>query len=145
MHRNGDEVIIRTKNHARGIVVDANPAIDRYTVRPYGDGLVLVAGHELDPVDDDGCPCCGAPPTKWDPDVDTMGTIVYCSKCGAMFTAPGETIYRGDSYNYVSPMMSRRTDMDGAKYFDLMVLGSNGVERRHGWFDPDTKLILQIG
>ena len=69
--------------------------------------------------------------------------VQTCRVCGGIFsTSP---IYLGESYGYVLPRFSIRTDMDGAKYYDFTCVGSKGIERRHGWFDPNTKLILQVG
>lgn len=69
--------------------------------------------------------------------------VVTCRSCGGVYTS--RPIYLGESYAYVLPRWSGRSDMDGAKYFDLTTLGSEGIKRSHGWFDPDTKLILQTG
>jgi hypothetical protein len=30
-------------------------------------------------------------------------------------------------------------------YYDLTCLGSTGLTRRHGWYNPVTKLITQVG
>jgi hypothetical protein len=71
-------------------------------------------------------------------------SVHECRKCGAVF---GDC-YKGDSYTIVLPYF--HTDPasvapEAARYYDLTVLGSAGIERRHGWFDPDTKRILQVG
>lgn len=72
--------------------------------------------------------------------------VYTCSKCGAIFHNPG-LMYLGDSYGYVLPQW----DAEGAckpedqRYYDLSVLGSEGPERRHGWFNPATKRITQVG
>jgi hypothetical protein len=31
------------------------------------------------------------------------------------------------------------------RYFDITTLGSAGVGRRHGWFQPSTRLVTQVG
>jgi hypothetical protein len=65
--------------------------------------------------------------------------------CGALYTT--RAIYRGDSYQAVLPGW----DGVGAcatgeeRYFDLEVLGSDGLARRHGWYNPTTKRITQTG
>lgn len=71
-----------------------------------------------------------------------LGVMIFeCESCNGIH---GDC-YLGDSYAMVKPHMSTRTDMDGARYFDFTCVGSQGVTRRHGWFDPATKLILQVG
>ena len=67
--------------------------------------------------------------------------VYQCPKCTAVFG----TCYKGESYSIVKPWMSDRTDMNNAQYYDLTILGSDGITRRHGWFDPNTRLILQVG
>lgn len=72
------------------------------------------------------------------------GTQIYdCKSCGGVF---GDC-YLGDSYGIVLPRFSADGQVADAraKYFDLTCLGSEGVTRRHGWFDPITKLITQVG
>lgn len=91
------------------------------------------------------CPCCSAKQTYSTEVEGHHGSVVKCRKCGAVYTPDGCSIYRGESYGLVSPHMSDREDMAGAVYYDLRVLGSAGVARRHGWYDPQTKLILQVG
>lgn len=93
------------------------------------------------------CPGCGKKLT-----IKTLNTnypvngrniigVHECPKCKAVFG----TCYLGESYSIVKPWMSDRPDMDGARYYDFTVLTGNGIDRRHGWFDPDTRLILQVG
>jgi hypothetical protein len=85
-----------------------------------------------------GCPGCSC--TRG---YETKTVSVYeCAGCGGLHG----TCYLGESYNLVLPRMSPRTDMDGARYFDFETLGAGcKIDRRHGWFDPETKLILQVG
>lgn len=69
-------------------------------------------------------------------------TGVYtCAKCEAIFG----TCYLGDSYAYVLPRMAEGEPKQPLRYFDFTTLGSAGVGRRHGWYDPATRLIHQIG
>jgi hypothetical protein len=72
-----------------------------------------------------------------------IGAGVYqCGKCGAVYG----TCYLGDSYEYVRPRFSAVEPLPGReRYFDFTTLGSGGIGRRHGWYDPDTRLITQIG
>ena len=73
----------------------------------------------------------------------TGATGVYeCAKCGAIFG----TCYKGESYGLVKPFFAAQDPAPGeARYFDFTTLGSDGIGRRHGWFDPATKLITQVG
>lgn len=71
-------------------------------------------------------------------------TVAGVQRCRSCLTIHGQC-YLGDSHTLVLPRMSSRQDMEGAVHYDLMTLGSGGVVRRHGWFDPQTKLILQVG
>ncbi len=84
------------------------------------------------------CPACSstkAKPTK------TIG-VYTCSKCGAIF---GEC-YRGESYAFVQPFFTKEEPpAERIRYYDFRVLGTNGVERRHGWYDTQTHLIVQTG
>lgn len=71
-----------------------------------------------------------------------MTGVYICRKCEAVF---GQC-YKGDSYGIVLPFMTADKDAtERQRYYDFTVLGSDGVTRRHGWFDPQTKLITQIG
>ena len=82
------------------------------------------------------CPLCSAPTPS-----DVLG-VHTCRHCGAVY---GEC-YRGESYRFVLPSLSDgQTPAEDWRYYDFRVIGSDGVERRHGWFDPATKLITQIG
>lgn len=82
-----------------------------------------------------GCSCKMGYETKYP-------QVYECADCGGLH---GQC-YLGQSYEMVLPRMSPREDMEGAQYFDFTTLGSGGnVDRRHGWFDPATKLILQVG
>ena len=87
------------------------------------------------------CPACSSTDSK----PHTVAGTVTCAKCGALFTT--RAIYKGDSYQVVLPSM----DAIGAcapedqRYFDLETLGSEGYVRRHGWFNPVTRRITQVG
>ena len=69
------------------------------------------------------------------------GTHV-CQVCGAV---EGQC-YKGDSYDLVLPYWApAEVDPSEWVYFDLTVLGSAGVERRHGWFDRVSHKLTQVG
>lgn len=83
------------------------------------------------------CPACDSTRTK-----AMKGQIRTCTKCGAIFG----TCYLGESYEFVLPYLTDADpEMTRSKYFDFTTLGSNGLGRRHGWFDPDSKRITQVG
>jgi hypothetical protein len=86
------------------------------------------------------CPACSH--TKgWEV---KMARVYECGACHAIHG----TMYLGDSYTYVLPCWSNDHSPEATerqRYFDFECLGSGGVTRRHGWFDPQTKKITQIG
>ena len=69
---------------------------------------------------------------------------VQCKRCGAIQN--DGPMYLGDSYAHVLPYF----DTEGCKpeeerYFDFTCLGSKGITRRHGWYNPETRRITQVG
>ena len=66
--------------------------------------------------------------------------VYQCPHCEAVM---GQC-YKGESYNIVKPYFAKEQPAKEI-YYDLEVLGSNGIERRHGWFDPATGGITQVG
>ena len=81
------------------------------------------------------CPSCNSSKVK------ANGRLHVCSKCGALF---GQC-YKGDAYNHVKFNTLVDGDLSQAKYFDLTLLGSTGLQRVHGWYNPATKEVLQQG
>ncbi len=72
---------------------------------------------------------------------DTVG-VYRCGHCGALYGR----CYLGDSYALVRPWLTSQTvPNDAIRYFDFTCVGSQGVTRRHGWFDPATKMMVQEG
>ncbi|MGH9541397.1 MAG: hypothetical protein ACRD2H_05905 [Terriglobales bacterium] len=89
---------------------------------------------------DNECPGCsnrkGNRPRKAHPGVWD------CAACHAVFG----TIRLGESYSIVRPeMTSADIPAERQRYFDFSTWGSQGEGRRHGWYDPETKLITQVG
>lgn len=83
------------------------------------------------------CPLCNKGATK-----DRGHGVFECLNCG---TICGQC-YLGDSYGHVLPYMAAdEPPADQLRYFDLTCLGSEGVTRRHGWYDPATRLVVQAG
>lgn len=90
------------------------------------------------------CKCCSKKISMKFASMPYKGIMgVYeCPKCGAI---QGEC-YKGQSYQIVLPFFSKNeVPNDEWVYYDLTVLGADGIERRHGWFDPATRLITQVG
>jgi hypothetical protein len=69
--------------------------------------------------------------------------VYECPKCGAVM---GQC-YRGEAWYIVDlgRWAGNETPTDSLRYFDLTVLGSNGIERVHGWFDVTTRRVAQFG
>lgn len=98
----------------------------------------------------DGCPACGASRRySKAPDVSVVPERLHdavreCRKCQGIYTL--RSIYLGDSYLIVLPYFSTDpTSDERQRYFDLDCLGSKGLSRRHGWFDPANKKLTQVG
>lgn len=89
-----------------------------------------------------GCPACDGKLSKTHG--EAQGVRV-CARCEAVYTT--RAIYLGESYQLVVPLF----DAPGAcepgaeRYFDFETLGSEGLGRRHGWFNPVTRRIVQVG
>lgn len=75
--------------------------------------------------------------------VEGFHSLYTCGACEAIF---GDAGYLGDSYKLVLPYFSKaEVPAERQRYFDFSCLGSEGETRRHGWYDPQTKLITQVG
>lgn len=71
-----------------------------------------------------------------------MASVYECGACHALYGH----CYLGDSYGYVLPFFAEASvPAERQRYFDFETLGSQGVGRRHGWFDPMTRRITQVG
>lgn len=90
------------------------------------------------------CPNCGrhlSRKVRSQRYLDIIG-VHECPKCKAVL---GEC-YKGESYRIVKPWMSDQdVPLDRWRHYDLTVLGGDGIERRHGFFDIETRLIVQVG
>lgn len=70
--------------------------------------------------------------------------VMACNSCGGVFG----TIYRGDASRIVdlSGPMQANADPASLRYFDLELLGGDlAVTLTHGWFDAQTKRVVQYG
>lgn len=96
-----------------------------------------------------GCPACGdkrAPKHSALVPERLADRARECRACGCIHTPEGRAIYKGDSYQIVGATMTSCPEATARQVaYDLTVLGSGGVERRHGFFDPRTKRITQVG
>ena len=88
-------------------------------------------------MDYNSCPACSGKRSR---STDYGVSIRECTKCGAIFG----NCYLGDSYAIVKPFFLKGEAVE-EKYFDFTCLGSQGITRRHGWFDPASGYLTQIG
>lgn len=84
------------------------------------------------------CPGCGSTRGQEEPGNKQAHA---CAKCGGLIAS---LIYLGDSYVLVKPFMADAPCAE-PRYFDFTCVGSSGVTRRHGWFDPASRLVVQAG
>jgi DNA-directed RNA polymerase subunit RPC12/RpoP len=83
------------------------------------------------------CPACSSKVSRL-----VSGRVYVCVGCGALF---GDC-YLGDSYGFVKPsFVTSEPDPERVRYYDFTCVGSAGVTRRHGWFDIDSRRIVQVG
>jgi len=88
---------------------------------------------------ENGCPACSAKKAT-----DLACGVVECVECGAVYTT--HHIPLGRTYSFVLPYLDDgNCPAEEWKYFDFDFLSSKGLGRRHGWMNPATKLITQIG
>ena len=86
------------------------------------------------------CPSCSSTQSRARSDLGV--SIRECSRCRCIF---GDC-YLGDSYAIVRPWMTTDKAADARQVpFDLTTLGSQGLGRRHGFYDPETRLMTQAG
>lgn len=93
---------------------------------------------------ENNCPGCGKAISNKTLNTNHLGVIGVheCPKCKAVF---GQC-YKGDSYKIVKPYMStENVPFENCFYYDLVTLGSAGIDRIHGWADKATRLIVQVG
>jgi len=84
------------------------------------------------------CPSCGR--KRGLKEIDTM--LWECPKCRCIFG----TLSLGESYSYVLPWMTEEEVPDERiRPYDFRCLGCGEITRRHGWYDTETKLIVQVG
>jgi len=86
------------------------------------------------------CPACNN--QRRNKEVKPGSWVYRCRRCEAVF---GNHLCLGDSYDYVLPYWAcEDVPVEQLRYYDFTCLASgNRVVRRHGWYDPETKLIHQ--
>ena len=84
---------------------------------------------------------CGACSSKTFPFRINGVWVDRCSVCGGINS---ESISMEESYKIVTPYMTtKEVPADQTVYFDFMNV--ERTERRHGWFDPKTGMVVQVG
>lgn len=87
------------------------------------------------------CPACSG---KKHVAMEDHPGLFICQRCEALH---GQT-YLGASFDLVKPYMVSDEDEHHVlrlRYYDITCLGSEGLTRRHGWYDPETGFIHQVG
>lgn len=92
------------------------------------------------------CGCCDSLIGTREP--GAPGLVYRCDGCGGLVGACRVE----ESYGLVRPQfagLDREREMtrneEATRYFDLLVSGNGVTTRRHGWFDPATRTIVQVG
>lgn len=89
----------------------------------------------------DRCRCCGGNLANSKPH-ETLTGVYYCPHCGGLH---GQC-YKGDkSKIYLSEWHKGPENPDNQRFFDLAILGSEGIEYVHGWFDKTSRKLTQVG
>ncbi|NIR06838.1 MAG: hypothetical protein GTN82_15585 [Candidatus Aminicenantes bacterium] len=83
------------------------------------------------------CPCCGRKHNA----VSTT-IMMYCGECKAVFTPLYKKVSFAYSTNFVETEMESGEDWGNYRYFDIALVNN---ERRHGWYNPQTRNIVQVG
>lgn len=89
------------------------------------------------------CPACNA--IRGQVLHEWLAQVYRCRACECLHG----TVYRGDLYGIVNTTRLAGPDEEGVpgsqRPFDFMVLGSDGVRRVHGWYNPTNRLMTQVG
>lgn len=88
-----------------------------------------------------GCPACSSKKVR---EILFNGVrVLECASCAGIIA---DHLYLGESYSVVLPYMTdKEIAPENLRYFDLSGVGSKGPYRRHGWFDVQSRLIVQVG
>lgn len=110
---------VEAKRLARRALNAANPPADE-SADPYS-----------------ACPACSAAEFK-----HRGKGAKECVKCHALYGV----LHRDDAADLVYPTMAATpVPSEQLRYYDFRIISGSGPLRRHGWFDPATRLIHQVG
>ena len=93
------------------------------------------------------CPACNAPL----PEPQCITTVVPTTSRDQVYVCPACDAVYGvvdlrASYDLVRPRWYERLDPPArTRYYDFTTRGPQGIGRRHGWYDPKSRLITQTG
>lgn len=85
------------------------------------------------------CPACSHTRIYLD---SVQPGVHQCVACEAIFA---DMIWLGRSYELVAPRFDPNPNPETERYFDFTCVSSKGIVRRHGWFNPETRLLTQVG
>jgi len=86
------------------------------------------------------CPACSCKVQR----ETGMAGVYVCVKCDVIHGR----CRLGESCTFAWPRFHPNAGSippEQTRYFDLTCLGSEGIRRRHGWVDKESKLLAQIG
>lgn len=85
------------------------------------------------------CPACSS--VKHEKHSKVVGVYV-CQSCGAVHGR----CFLGESHGMVQPYWHEGpSEPEQERYYDFETVGPKGLERRHGWFNVESKRITQTG
>lgn len=108
--------------------------------KPDSFGFTQLAICDLEVALDNFCPACSSWERHPRSQADDMRVFV-CRACGCMYG----NCQNGASFTLVKSAWSKRKSRGTEVPFDLMDTDHGVRYRRHGWYDPKTGLITQVG
>ena len=92
------------------------------------------------------CPACSATAIRQNQILGLSGRsyrVSTCKNCDAIFS---DSIYYGDFLDIIHMKFADpEPPPSQTRYFDFTTLGSKGIQRIHGWYDVNTRRVVQIG
>jgi len=88
-------------------------------------------------------PCGGCSADRGTPDPSGVLGLYTCGNCGGLVGRCS----LGSFYSIVRPRWCKEPNVSRERwrYYDVSTLGSEGIQRHHGWYDRETGCILQTG
>lgn len=86
------------------------------------------------------CRCCNS----YDLNIigmDKNGYLAQCNDCDAIFGRVTEKTYNF----FVKPYWHPNADQADRRYFDFDIIDADQPTRYHGWYEPKSGLICQVG